>query len=132
MSQLGIFMIETVDSECKVWEYATTNGRAKRRRSEFAGFGMIPQDDRKQCEGNEDSKYVPQVDRHNALGAMAHRPDIHGCGDDTDDQIGKHEQIHGVGTSLTRSKLIKRHTRPTMTPARKTEGVITSVLFGIT
>ena len=62
---------------------------------------------------------------------MAHRPDINGCGDDTDDQIGKHERIHGVGKFLARSMLRKRHTRPTMTPARKTEGVIKSVVFGI-
>jgi hypothetical protein len=132
MSQLNIFIIETVDSDCKVWEYATANGQARRWRSEFAGFGMIPQDDRQQREGHEDSNDVPGIDGHTALGAMVHCPDINGCGEDTDDQIGKHKRIHGVGKSLARSKLIKRHTRPTMTPARKTEGVITSVVFGIT
>jgi hypothetical protein len=57
MSQLGIFIIETVDSDCKVWEYATTNGRARRRRSEFAGFGMIPQADREQRESNNETGY---------------------------------------------------------------------------
>jgi hypothetical protein len=62
MSQLGVFNIETDDSDCKVWEYATMNGRARRRRSEFSRFGMIPQDDRQQREGNEDSKYIPGID----------------------------------------------------------------------
>jgi hypothetical protein len=131
-SQLGEFNIETVDSDCKVWAYATTNGRARRRRSAFAGFGMIPQDDREQRESNEDANYIPGIDSHRALGAMAHRPDIHGCGDDTDDQICKQKWIHGVGKSLARSKLIRRHTKPTMVPARKAEGEITLVVCGIT
>ena len=96
MSQLGIFIIETVDSDCKVWEYATTNGRPRRQRSEFAGFGMIPQDDREQRDGNDDTENVPGIDGHKVLGAMAYRPDIHACGDDTDDQIRKQKWIHGV------------------------------------
>jgi hypothetical protein len=107
MSQLGIFIIETVDSDGKVWEYATTNGRARRRKSEFAGFGMIEEDDRQQREGDDETEHVPGIDGHRALGAMAYRPDIHGCGDDTDDQIRKQQWIHGVGNSLARSKLMR-------------------------
>jgi hypothetical protein len=98
----------------------------------FPGFGVIPEDDRQQREGDDDTEYVPGIDGHGVLGAMAYRPDINGCGDDTDDQIRKQKWIHGVGNSLARSKLIRRHTRPTMTPARKAEGVITLVVFGIT
>jgi hypothetical protein len=93
---------------------------------------MIEEDDRQQREGNDDTENVPGVDGHRTLGVMAYRPDIHGCGDDTDDQISKQERIHGVGNSLARSKLIRRHTRPTMTPARKAEGEIKVVVLGIT
>ena len=93
---------------------------------------MIEEDDRQQRKDDNETEHVPGIDGHRALGAMAHRPDINGCGDDTDDQICKQKWIHGVGNSLARSKLIRRHTRPTMTPARKAEGVITLVVFGIT
>jgi hypothetical protein len=65
------------------------------------------------------------------LGAVAQRPDVNACGDDTNDQIGKHEGIHRVGDSLARSRLIRRHTRPTMTPAKNTGRVIRPALLGM-
>jgi hypothetical protein len=67
---------------------------------------MVPEDDREQCEGDDETEHVPEIDGHRVLGAMAYRPDIHGCGDDTDDQIRKHKWIHGVGHALARSTLI--------------------------
>jgi hypothetical protein len=68
-----------------------TGGRDARREGTlvFPGFGVIPEDDRQQRKGDDDTENVPGVDSHGALGAMVYRPDIHGCGDDTDDQIGK-------------------------------------------
>jgi hypothetical protein len=93
---------------------------------------MIEEDDRQQREGDDNTENVPGIDGHTTLGAMAYRPDIHGCGDDTDDQIRKQKWIHRIGNSLARSTLIRRHTRPTMAPARNAEGVIKLVVFGIT
>ena len=62
------------------------------------------------------------------LGPVPDRPDINGCDDDTDHEIGQHQRIHRVGASRARSRLIRRHTTPTMTPDRKTGGVIRPAL----